>query len=95
MSITNGSVSAWLVGRAGSVSASEVDGGRTLTESRDMCCNMHADAMSNGSVTASLVLEPSLYPYLRVYPEQPLWIDVGADIDYLIRSNTDWLISDY
>lgn len=30
--------------------------------------------------------------YLRVTPEEPLWITVGQDLTYIIRSNSDWVI---
>ena len=30
--------------------------------------------------------------YLRVTPENPLWITVGQDLTYTIRSNADWVV---
>lgn len=30
--------------------------------------------------------------YLRVTPENPLWITVGHDLTYTIYSNADWVV---
>lgn len=30
--------------------------------------------------------------YLKVTPDEPLWITIGEDITYTIRSNSDWII---
>lgn len=47
----------------------------------------------NPSITCLLVCEVTTSKYLRVTPVEPMWVDVGLDIDYSVLSNTDWMLN--
>lgn len=47
----------------------------------------------NPRITCSLVCEVTTSKYLRVTPVEPMWVDVGLDIDYSVLSNTDWMLN--
>lgn len=52
-----------------------------------------ASRQADGYVCVSLVFKPSNYAYLRVHPNETMWIDVGAGFDYNVFSNTDWIVN--
>ncbi len=47
----------------------------------------------NPTITCLLVCEVTTSKYLRVTPVEPMWVDVGLDIDYSVLSNTDWMLN--
>lgn len=62
MALSDGIVRAWLAGALGQTSAEALADGR-VSFSSDASGSAEAHALSNGSVTASIILEPSFYEY--------------------------------
>lgn len=47
----------------------------------------------NPTINCLLVCEVTTSKYLRITPVEPMWVDVGLDIDYSVLSNTDWMLN--
>lgn len=91
--LSNGTPRTSLVQCCGDVSALVLDSGNTTGSITGDTGSVAVSRQADGQVCASLVLKPSNYVYLRVKPEEVMWIDVGYDFDYNVFSNTDWMVN--
>lgn len=74
----------------GGVSASVQMGG--ISAQVDDVHHLQSTLLENGSMRAYLVCEAGKAPYLRVSPEEPLWVSMEERGVYDVQSNTDWFI---
>lgn len=65
-----------------------------ITASLRKAGGLSADISRQGGLTANiyLVCTVGTRKYLRVTPEEPMWITLGHDLTYTVRSNTDWIV---
>lgn len=55
-------------------------------------CRLGAERVGGLQMMVFFVCEVGRQEYIRVTPEEPMWIVVGEDLTYRIRSNTGWII---
>lgn len=91
--LSNGKPRTSLVQCCGDVSARVLDSGHTTGSMTGDTGSVAVAMQADGQVCASLVFKPSNYVYLRVKPEEVMWIDVGYDFDYNVFSNTNWTVN--
>ena len=55
-------------------------------------CKVAADKKNLLNISVYFVCTVGGDKYIRVTPEEPLWITVNQDLTYTIHSNSDWVI---
>lgn len=80
-----------------------IGGSANLLPERVGACSLEVDniegAMLSNTIIGGLGLSILLVckarggEYLRVTPTEPLWIVLGSDLSYNVRSNTDWIVT--
>lgn len=68
-------------------------GGASLDTSRMGGCSISAQRIGGLEMSVTFVCSIRQGVYLRVIPAEPMWIDVGLDVNYSVRSNTDWTVN--
>ena len=53
---------------------------------------MNAERLGGLKMNVFFVCDVGRQEYIRVTPEEPMWIVVGEDLTYRIRSNTGWIV---
>ena len=56
-------------------------------------CSLSAERVGGLQMSVYLVCDIGRQEYLMVTPEMPMWIVVGEDLSYRVRSNTDWIVN--
>ena len=54
--------------------------------------HMTAERIGGLQMNVYFVCDVGREEYIKVTPEEPMWIVVGEDLTYRIRSNTGWII---
>ena len=65
---------------------------RLSTERVGGDCRLSTERVGGLKMSILFVCDVGRQEYIRVTPEEPMWIVVGEDLTYRIRSNTGWLI---
>ena len=55
-------------------------------------CRMKAERAGGLQMNVFFVCDVGRQEYIKVTPEEPMWIVVGEDLTYRIRSNTGWIV---
>ena len=55
-------------------------------------CRLSTERVGGLKMSILFVCDVGRQEYIRVTPEEPMWIVVGEDLTYRIRSNTGWII---
>ena len=53
---------------------------------------MSAERLGGLKMNVYFVCDVGRQEYIKVTPEEPMWIVVGEDLTYRIRSNTGWIV---
>ena len=81
------------VGGDCNVTANRVGGDCRLSAERiGGDCRLSTERVGGLKMSILFVCDVGRQEYIRVTPEEPMWIVVGEDLTYRIRSNTGWLI---
>lgn len=74
------------------VHINRIGGGARVRLNRIGGSSISSERMGGLKMTAYLVCDVGRQKYLRVTPDEPIWIDVGIDGIFTIRSNTEWIV---